>query len=77
MQECKIEDAEKLIDAYADEESTTWNYDRSLMLYTCSGITMKFKKAIRQAFDSNKYIPAMPIARKTLRGDSGFFSRAT
>lgn len=74
MQKNKIDDAEKLINAYADEESATWEYNKALLLYTRSGITMQSKRAIRSAFDSNKYVPAMMITGKALPRDRGFIS---
>ena len=53
-----FEKAKEVLNQY-DENSTEWNYNRALLLYLTSGITIESKIALRRAFESNKYVPAL------------------
>ncbi len=59
-----FEKAKKLLGQY-DEDGADWDYNRALLLYLTSGITMESKSALRKAFESNRYVPLL------LLGDVG------
>lgn len=73
MFERDFDKAEKLLDTY-DEESADWDYNRSLMLFIKTGITMESKTALRKAFSSNLYIPAMLIGAFDIPSRSAYIT---
>lgn len=57
----EFEKAKNLIGQY-DENSTEWNYNRALLLFLTSGISLESKNALIKAFDQNHYVPALLLS---------------
>jgi tetratricopeptide (TPR) repeat protein len=60
-----FEKAKKFLLQY-DEDGAEWNYSKALFLFLTSGITLESKIAIRKAFESNKYVPALLLTEGKL-----------
>ena len=73
MMEGDADKAEKLLETY-DEDSADWDYNRSLLLFRKSGVTMESKTVLRKAFASNVYVPAMLIGAIDLPGRSEYIT---
>ena len=73
MMEGDADKAEKLLETY-DEDSADWDYNRSLLLFRKSGVTMESKTVLRKAFASNVYVPAMLIGVIDLPGRSEYIT---
>lgn len=59
---CLIEDgrdqeARNLLDRYPEDRSATWAYSHALLHYRQSGEKMESEQSLRQALDSNPYVP--------------------
>ncbi len=65
--------AEKLLETY-DEDGADWDYNRSLLMFRKSGVTMESRTALRKAFASNIYVPAMLIGAIDLPGRSNYIT---
>ena len=65
--------AEELLDTY-DEDSADWDYNRSLLLFKKSGATMESQTALRKAFASNIYVPAMLVGAINIPGRSNYIT---
>ncbi len=68
-----LEKAKKILNQY-DEESAEWTYNRALLLFLTSGITIESKIALRKAFESNKYVPVVLLSEGKLPPQGNYIS---
>ena len=57
-----------------DEDGADSDYNRSLLLFRKSGVTIESKTALRKAFFSNIYVPAMPAGAVDIPGTSNYIT---
>ncbi|MFX3634182.1 MAG: tetratricopeptide repeat protein [Candidatus Pristimantibacillus sp.] len=62
----RLDDAEKLLDTYAIDQTAFFEYDRFLLEYFRNGLSAKLKLMYRNAKSTNKYVPDYIIGKKTL-----------
>ncbi|MCL5881813.1 MAG: tetratricopeptide repeat protein [Candidatus Thermoplasmatota archaeon] len=73
MIEGNADKAEELLNTY-DEDGADWDYNRSLLLFRKSGVTIESKTALRKAFSSNIYVPAMLVGAIDIPGRSNYIT---
>ena len=73
MIEGSADKAEELLNTY-DEDGADWDYNRSLLLFRTSGVTIESKTALRKAFSSNIYVPAMLAGAVDIPGRSNYIT---
>ncbi len=61
IKEKKYDDALEIMSQYGDEPSAEMRYNSALLLLKKQGLSFDSKKALREAFDENKYVPAIII----------------
>jgi len=60
------DDARKLLKQYADEWSAVWLYTRALLEYRHSGASARADKALADALEENRYVPAYLTGKKRI-----------
>ena len=68
-----FEKAKRVLNQY-DEDSAYWSYNKALLLFLTTGITIESKIALRKAFESNKYVPAFLLREAKLPPESNYIT---